>query len=178
MNCGFVSWIDDQEWPETLKNALNRLWQMYYEANNARINERVENCEVVKQLTDEKIKFENDYVSLLNDVKKFWQDTEKRVMSDNYKKIISGEVDKVKDVENERDLYKIEVDKLKSELNELKQLHRTQAEVMKGKQLTWQGEKEALKDEKKKVEYMLHDLFLASGVLKEKVKKIRAICDE
>jgi hypothetical protein len=47
-NCGFVSWLDKEEWPQTLKNALNKLWEMYFEENNARIDERVQNGELVK----------------------------------------------------------------------------------------------------------------------------------
>lgn len=35
-----------------------------------------------------------------------------------------------------------------------------------------------MKDEKRKVEYMLYDMFKAGDVLKEKLKKIKAICDD
>ena len=156
---------------------------MYYEANNARINDRVENGILVKQLSDEKNKIEKNYGSLLNDVNKFMEETEKRMVEQNYNKIMSTEADKVsmgdlKEVEKDRDLLKTEVAKLRSELKELKQVHKSQAEIMKEKQVRWEGERDALKEEKRKVEYMLYDMFKASDGLKEKVKKIKAICDD
>jgi hypothetical protein len=42
-NCGFQSWIDG-EWPETLQNALKRLWGMYHASNCARMDEKLENA--------------------------------------------------------------------------------------------------------------------------------------
>ena len=67
---------------------------------------------------------------------------------------------------------------LKTELGELKQLHKSQADVMRARKQKWEGERDVLKEEKKKVEYMLFDLFKASDALKDKVKMIKAICDE
>lgn len=68
---------------------------MYYEANSAIIDERVENAKLVKQLSDEKNKVERNYGTLLNDVKKFMEGTEKRMLEQNFKKIKLGEADKV-----------------------------------------------------------------------------------
>jgi molecular chaperone GrpE (heat shock protein) len=119
----------------------------------------------------------------MNDVSKFMDATEKRIVEQNYRKIMSAEAETVskgdlKEVEKARDLLKIEVTKLRSELKELKQVHKSQAEVMKEKQLRLEGERDVLKEEKRKLEYMLYDMLKASDSLKEKVKKIKSICDD
>jgi exonuclease VII large subunit len=174
-----VSWLDKEEWPQTLKNALNKLWAMYFEENNARIDERVQNGELVKQLSDEKNKIEKNYSTLMNDVSKFMDATEKRIVEQNYRKIMSAEAETVSKGDlKARDLLKTEVTKLRSELKELKQVHKSQAEVMKEKQLRLEGERDVLKEEKRKLEYMLYDMLKASDSLKEKVKKIKSICDD
>ncbi|KAM0828446.1 hypothetical protein ACQ4PT_036306 [Festuca glaucescens] len=149
---------------------------------------RIVTCclELVKHLSDEKNKIKKNYGTLLNDVKKFIKETQKKMVEQNFKKIKSGEANKdygtvladLKVVEKDRDVLKTEGSKLRSELKELKQVHKSQADVMKEKKLRWEGERDALKEEKRKVEYMLYDMFKASDCLKEKVKKIRAICDD
>ena len=67
----------------------------------------------------------------------------------------------------------------------LKNVQRTQAQVIKANRQTWEAEREALlaekqtlKDEKKKLEYAIYDLLKLGEVNKQKIKKIRAICDE
>ena len=106
------------------------------------------------------------------------EETEKKMLEDNYRKIMSREADVVsKDVVKERDLLKAEVAKLRSDLKKLKQVHKTQTEIMKEKQLRWEGEREPLKEDKRKVEYMLYDILKESYGLKDKAKKIKAICD-
>ena len=57
INCGFVSWVE-QEWPDTLQNAIGRVWEMYHASNNARIDEKIENGKLVKELSEEKKKLE------------------------------------------------------------------------------------------------------------------------
>ncbi|CAM0953853.1 unnamed protein product [Alopecurus aequalis] len=52
------------------------------------------------------------------------------------------------------------------------------AEVMKGKQKAWDEEKEAMRQENKKLEYNLYDLLKVTDGNKQKLKSIKAICDE
>ncbi|CAM0942860.1 unnamed protein product [Alopecurus aequalis] len=164
-NCGFVGWVDE-EWPDTLQNAVNKLWGVYHASSSARIDEKFENARFVEQLNEEKKKAEKSYSTLVAEVNKFMDETEKRVHKENYKKIMEeGEKSDV-------------VEELRSEVAMLKNVQKSQAEVMKAKEKNWAEEKDALKAEKKKVEYMLFDLLKVSECNKEKLKKIKSICDE
>ena len=49
---------------------------------------------------------------------------------------------------------------------------------MKARQQKWDEEKEVLKEEKKRLEFSLFDLFNANNGNKDKLKRIKAICDE
>ncbi|KAM0856162.1 hypothetical protein ACQ4PT_049303 [Festuca glaucescens] len=119
MNCGFNSWLDP-EWPETLKNALATLWEKYHRINSLRIDEWIENANLVKKITDEKIKIEKKYSSLVGDVNKFMDDTEIKIQKDNYAKIMGKTEDP-----------KGEVEALKEEVANLKEAQKTQEMVMR-----------------------------------------------
>jgi chromosome segregation ATPase len=172
-----VAWVD-AEWPETMQNALDKLWSMYHEANVDMLEDRAENSKMVKKLCDEKNKLEKKHSQMLADLKKFWEDTERKVMQDNYRDIKNGTADKLQETLAEVQVLKKEVEVLNTQLSELKQVHKSQADVMRAKQETWQAERDALKEEKKKIEYNLFDLFKANGELKEKIKKIKSVFDE
>ncbi|CAM0958245.1 unnamed protein product [Alopecurus aequalis] len=169
-NCGFVCWIDG-EWPGTLKNAIGRLWSMYDDSNSARIDEKIQHGQLMKQLADEKKKAEKDYTCLIAEVKKFMNDTEKRVHKENYKKIMEGGEDDLEEL-------KKQVEVLRNEVFMLNNVKKSQAEVMKAKEKKWDEEKEGMKEDKKKIEYMLFDLLKVSEGNNEKIKRIRAICEE
>ncbi|CAM0904083.1 unnamed protein product [Alopecurus aequalis] len=177
-NCGFVTWIDG-EWPEPAKNALGRLWAMYEESNTARIDDRIEHGKFLKDLSDEKNKIEEKYTGLLGDVRKFMDETEKRVQRENNERIMkTGSIDgNVEELVKDRDLLKNKVAELEIAVDELKKIQKTQADVMKEKQNKWDAKKDALKEEKK-TEYNIFKMINARSVHKEKLKKIRDICDE
>nr|XP_051216414.1 uncharacterized protein LOC127334017 [Lolium perenne] len=86
----------------------NKLWEMYYSSNSGRIDDKLEHARFVEELVVEKNKIEKKYASLLVDVKKFAEETEKRVVERNYKLITSGAAD--------------EINELKKEVAELKRL--------------------------------------------------------
>jgi hypothetical protein len=75
-------------------------------------------------------------------------------------------------------LMRNEVDVHRNAISEMKQLLKTQGEVMKSKRLQAEEEIAALKEEKKKIEYALFELIQASDVNKDKMKRIKAICME
>ncbi|XBH80490.1 hypothetical protein VPH35_106225 [Triticum aestivum] len=56
INCGVVQWIDF-EWPDSMEEALAKLWDMYEETKSARTNDNLEsskmllNYETLKNLT-------------------------------------------------------------------------------------------------------------------------------
>ncbi|KAM0823566.1 hypothetical protein ACQ4PT_070789 [Festuca glaucescens] len=87
MCCVQDKWVDAEEWPEALKNSLGRMWSMYHEASDKRIEERLENAKLVQELVEDRDKFKKNYYSLMDDVAKFMKDQEKRVMEENLKKM-------------------------------------------------------------------------------------------
>jgi len=180
MNCGFHSWIDKEEWPETMQRALSRLWGMYNEAHDGRINDRCEQAIMLKQLSEDKQKLQKKHDSLLDDVKKFMDETKRKVLLENYQKFKEERKESVTEQKEEEHTtaLKNEVQVLKNAVAELKEILKTQADVMKAKMQKCEDEKLALKDEKKKLEYMIFDLFNAKDSLQQKVKKIKAICDD
>ncbi|CAM0906141.1 unnamed protein product [Alopecurus aequalis] len=176
-NYGFVAWVDEEEWPPSLKNALGRLWGNYDAANSARIDEKILNAEMLKTVSDEKKRVEKDYNSLTADVNKYMDEAHKRVLKENYKKIMANTEEDVGEVHKEVEMYQA-VEVLKKEIVELKNIQRSQADVMKAKEKTWIEENDALKEEKKKLEYMIFDLLKLKESNKEKFGRIKEICEE
>uniref|UniRef100_A0ACD6AF91 Uncharacterized protein n=1 Tax=Avena sativa TaxID=4498 RepID=A0ACD6AF91_AVESA len=175
-NCGFHSWIDP-EWPATMKNALARLWEMYNESNSARIEERYESSKMLKDLAEEKEKAVKKHACLIAETNKFFEETGKKAMEENRRRIYS-EAEQEEQMEKYIAGLKNEVEVYKQGNEEFKNLLKTQATIYKEKQKKWEDEKQALKEEKKKLEYSLFDLFNATDSNKEKIKRIKAICDE
>ncbi|CAM0946242.1 unnamed protein product [Alopecurus aequalis] len=177
-NCGFVSWVDG-EWPETAQHALGRLWSLLYDSKSERVVEKCDHVQLIHDLALEKHILEKKYSSLVEDVNKYCSDTHRRVMQENYAKIMKeGSKSEVKvGLEKEMDLLKKKIEAQEKVIGELEQIQRSQADVMKGKQDNFDAEKKALKEENKKLEYMIFEMVNASQALKEKLKKIREICD-
>jgi hypothetical protein len=80
--------------------------------------------------------------------------TTSKVMSENFQKL------KAKATENEEK-------NIKNELEELKQ-----------KEKLWEEEREGMKEEKKRLENMLYELFNNNASNKDKLKRIKQIMDE
>ncbi|KAM0915780.1 hypothetical protein ACQ4PT_010602 [Festuca glaucescens] len=131
---GFAATLEEEyameiskEWPEALKNSLGRLWSMYHEASDKRIEERLENAKLFQELVEDRDKFKKNYYSLMDDVDKFMKDQEKRVMEANLKKM-NAEKEAIFDLD--RPALEAEVIKLNSELFDLKE-EKKQWESMK-----------------------------------------------
>jgi hypothetical protein len=144
---------------------------MYSHINCMRIDERVENGIVVQQLSENKKKLEKKHASLLENVRNFMDNTGKRVMEDNLGLIRGNSVQR-----------RNELEELKQELGMLKNVQRTQAKVFKAKQKTLEDERDAVKEEKKKLEYIIYEMLQQKAAVevsvKEKLKRIKDICDE
>ena len=54
-----MEWVD-QEWPQSLKMCLAKLWSMYEEENRRRLRESVVNAEEYLKMWDKKRKVENE----------------------------------------------------------------------------------------------------------------------
>ncbi|XBJ07764.1 hypothetical protein VPH35_013226 [Triticum aestivum] len=66
-DCGLVQWIDPA-WPNTLENALHKLWFMYEESKRQRNKDNLMNSFAVHNLTQEKNKLQANYEKLVEDV--------------------------------------------------------------------------------------------------------------
>ena len=54
-----MEWVD-QEWPQSLKMCLAKLWSMYEEENRRRLRESLVNAEAYFKMRDKKLKVENE----------------------------------------------------------------------------------------------------------------------
>jgi hypothetical protein len=151
---------------------------MYNDTSSARLGEMIEHGKVITQVAEEKRKVDQKYTSLMDDVQKFMDKTERDVMEKNYAKYN----DKKRKSINEEKLQAVnaeleeEVKKLKAEIAILQDRKKHDEEMVVLRKNKWEKEKESLKEEKKKLEYMLYDLFKQFGANKEKLKMIQHIC--
>ena len=148
---------------------------MYHEVSNTRIEERIQNAKLLQELVEERDKFKKNYNSLMDDVDKFMKETEKRVMEENLKKM-NEEKNQIFDLA--RSELEAEVIKLNSELFDFKEEKKHWEVMEKAKKDKWEKEREKLKEEKKKAEYMLYELLKVSNENKEKLMKIKQIVGE
>ena len=54
-----MEWVD-QEWPQSLKMCLAKLWSMYEKENRGRHRESIVNVEEYLKMRDKKMKVENE----------------------------------------------------------------------------------------------------------------------
>jgi hypothetical protein len=147
-----------------MKHCLLNVWGIYHSRNSIRIDEKLEHGKFIKELAVEKRKLERKHASLLEEVRSWADGTGRKVMQKNYQKIKSGEHD--------------EIEQLGKEVAELKQVQKTQADMMKANKMDWEKERQQVKEEKRKVEYAMYDLVQVNSVNKDKVERITAICNE
>jgi hypothetical protein len=152
--CGFISWVDD-EWPSSLNNALSKLWGMYHNSNCSRIDDKIEHARFVEEISLEKKTLEKKHHALLDDFKNFADNVSTKVMPDNCHNM-NAQAREEEYMEN-----------IKKELHELKE-----------KKKSWEAKREAMKEEKKKLEHMLYDLFNDGASNKNKLKRIKDILDK
>ncbi|XBJ06229.1 hypothetical protein VPH35_024877 [Triticum aestivum] len=183
--CKFVEWIDP-EWLATLKMSLARVWGMYDDENKLRISENLhlaeENLRVVreKEKMDKELKFfKLDFAKMVADkeqavtelgnarlaVSDLKQELEKKKLSDKSSTSIHKFV-RAK-AEKERDEMKQQMDSMKEQMDNMKE------ELDKVV-----SQRDDLKKEKKKLEYMIGDLFRHKEETKSKIRRVKEILDE
>ncbi|CAM0958172.1 unnamed protein product [Alopecurus aequalis] len=203
-NCGFVSWIYPK-WPDSLQHALCSLWAKVDETNAARIEEKIDHAHLIKNLDADDAdngKAEKKYSSLIDEVNKFVEETVAKVRQETYEKMKKeAEVEdqllglsQFARVELEEELEKVEKERnklmlelhdvvkennsVKQQVLQLKEAHKHDRDMLIMVQKQREDEREAMKEEKKKLEYMLYDMVKAKDVNKEKLKRIGKILDE
>jgi hypothetical protein len=65
------------------------------------MDEKLENAKIIQEICVEKKLIEKKYADLLEEVRKFSDDTERRVQQDNYKKLMSGAEDELEALKKE-----------------------------------------------------------------------------
>ncbi|XBI87321.1 hypothetical protein VPH35_025434 [Triticum aestivum] len=171
--CSYLEWIDP-EWPAPLKMSLARIWGMYEDENKLRLKDNVvhaqENVRVVfkvdfAQMVAEKeqalAQLGNTQIALA-DMK---EDLDKKKIFEKSFTTIH-QVVRAK-AEKERDLMKQERDSIMEERDNL---------VQERDNLVL--ERNVLKQEKKKLEYMIGDLFKHKEDTKGKIRKLKEMLEE
>ena len=81
-----MRWVDTDREP-TLERSLGRLWEMYEESNNARVEEKEETDKLVEKLMVQKDELQRKHNKLIKD-NNVWLDTlEKKLVLENVEKI-------------------------------------------------------------------------------------------
>lgn len=178
----------DPEWPEAMQKALARLWAMYDDVNNAKIEQDIKHADVIYKLTEEKKKLEKSCTSQVADVNKCIDDTAKRVLADKYQ-IKDGSVEQKLVLSAFLPFYKKlsegylceveqEKNKLTNELEQLKFVVECEKDDSMWKEAIWGEERDHLTKEKKKLECKIAELLEADDKNKAKLKSIKSMCDE
>ncbi|XBJ10553.1 hypothetical protein VPH35_015403 [Triticum aestivum] len=174
--CKFVEWIDP-EWPATLKMSLARVWGMYDDENKLRLRESVvaeENFRVVK----EKEKMENDLRFFKLDFAKMVGDKEREITELGNARLalsdLKEELEKKLSDKSTTSIHQVLRAKAEKERDEMKQ----QMDNMKEELDKVVSQRDELKKEKKKLEYMIGDLFRHKEETKSKIRRLKEILDE
>nr|XP_040245688.1 uncharacterized protein LOC109767644 [Aegilops tauschii subsp. strangulata] len=165
VNCGVVEWVDGP-WPEILQRCLTRIWDMYHEQNLGRVNDKqahekesqlVEDVSKLFDYQDGKMSHDMDYTSQaineLNEKKKQLEDQAKIELS----------MEKLKLAKEQRCI-------LQSQADIIQNMRKAMKEV--------EGDRDLLKQEKKKLEYLIADLLNVGHASKDKLERIKAIMNE
>ncbi|VAI51009.1 unnamed protein product [Triticum turgidum subsp. durum] len=180
VNCGVVEWVDGP-WPEILQRCLTRIWDMYHEQNLVRVNDKQAHEKEVAKLQKEIDFLSNNYSQLVEDVSNLfdYQDGKMSHDMDYTSQAINELAEKKKQLE---DQAKIELSMEKLKLaKEQRCILQSQAEIIQNMRKAMkevEGDRDLLKQEKKKLEYLIADLLNAGHDSKAKLERIKAIMNE
>ncbi|VAI08761.1 unnamed protein product [Triticum turgidum subsp. durum] len=180
VNCGVVEWVDGP-WPEILQRCLARIWDMYHEQNLGRVKDKQAHEKEVGKLKKEIEFLSNNYSQLVEDVSKLfhYQDGKMSHDMDYTSQAINELNEKKKQLE---DQAKIELSMEKLNLaKEQRCILQCQADIIQNMRKAMkevEGDRDLLKQEKKKLEYLIADLLNAGHASKDKLERIKAIMNE
>ena len=166
------------------------MWSKVDELNAAILEQQLKNCALIDNLAKDMTELEKKYSELKTEVNKLLDESAKKVQMQNYT-IFQKEMQLEKKYEAKVAEIVEENKKLKQELGVLKEGKVQMVEENKklkeevfvlkhelAKMKNQGGGMEEWKVEKKKLEYALHDLFIAHHAKKEKLEKISLILGE
>ncbi|XBJ04406.1 hypothetical protein VPH35_023350 [Triticum aestivum] len=176
--CNFVEWIDP-EWPATLKMSLARVWGMYDDENKLRISENLHLAEENLRVVREKEKMEKDPRFFKLDFAKMVADKEQAITELGNARLalsdLKQELEKKKlSDKSSTSIHQVVRAKAEKERDEMKQ----QMDNMKEEMDKVVSQRDELKKEKKKLEYMIGDLFRHKEETKSKIRRVKEILDE
>ncbi|VAI00338.1 unnamed protein product [Triticum turgidum subsp. durum] len=180
VNYGVVEWVDGP-WPEILQRCLTRIWDMYHEQNLGRVNDKQAHEKEVAKLQKEIDFLSNNYSQLVEDVSNLFDYQDGKMSHDMYytSQAINELAEKKKQLE---DQAKIELSMEKLKLaKEQRCILQSQAEIIQNMRKAMkevEGDRDLLKKEKKKLEYLIADLLNAGHASKAKLERIKAIMNE
>ena len=173
-----MEWIDP-EWPATLKMSLARVWGMYEDENKLRLRENVVNAEENFRVVKENEKMEKDLRFFKLDFAKMVADKEQAITELGNARLalsdLKQELEKKKlSDKSSTSIHQVVRAKAEKERDEMKQ----QMDNMKEEMDKVVSQRDELKKEKKKLEYMIGDLFRHKEETKSKIRRVKEILDE
>ena len=173
-----MEWIDP-EWPATLKMSLARVWGMYDDENKLRISENLVLAEENARVVREKEKMEKDLRFFKLDFAKMVADKEQAITELGNARLalsdLKEELEKKKmSDKSSTTIHQVVRAKAEKERDEMKQ----QMDNMKEEMDKVVSQRDELKKEKKKLEYMIGDLFRHKEETKSKIRRVKEILDE
>ncbi|KAE8782783.1 hypothetical protein D1007_43833 [Hordeum vulgare] len=180
VNCGVVEWVD-APCPDILQRCLARIWDMYHDHNLGRVKDKEAHEKEVAKLKKEIGFLGNNYGQLVNDVSNLfdYQDGKKSYDMGYTSQSINELKEKKKQLE---DQAKIKIDMEKLKLAKAKRcIIQTQTYIIQNTRKARkevEGEKDLLKEKRKKLEYMIAELLKAGQGCKSKLEMIKVILDE
>ncbi|KAE8789295.1 hypothetical protein D1007_36546 [Hordeum vulgare] len=177
VNCGVVEWVD-APWPDILQRCLGRLWDMYQEQNFGRVKDQQAHHKEVVKLKKEIDFLSNSYNQLMEDVSKLFDNQDGKMSHDmDY---TSQAINKKKKELEDQARIEISMEKLKL-AKEQRCILQSQADIIQNMRKVMQEvqvDRDLLKEEKRKLEYLIADLLKAGHGSKDKLERIKAILDE
>ncbi|XBH77252.1 hypothetical protein VPH35_103757 [Triticum aestivum] len=171
LKCNYLEWIDP-EWSVAMQFTLTELWSMYNKEINDRLKQNVELGERNFKLVGEKRKMEEDLRFFKLDFAKMVADKEDAITELGNARLALSDL---KEEMEKKKLANHGCTNLHQVLRAKAEKERDQLVVERDQVVT---ERDQLKQEKKKLEYMIADLLKQKHGYKDKIKKLKDICDD
>ncbi|KAM3311125.1 hypothetical protein ACQJBY_031668 [Aegilops geniculata] len=180
VNCGVVEWVDGP-WLEILQRCLARIWDMYHEQNLGRVKDKQAHEKEMGKLKKEIDFLSNNYSQLVEDVSKLFDYQDGKMSHDmDYTSQAINELNEKKKQLEDHAKIEISMEKLKLAKEQMCILQ-SQSDIIQNMRKAMkevEGDRDLLKQEKKKLEYLIAGLLNAGHANKDKLERIKAIMNE
>ncbi|KAE8813961.1 cbl-interacting protein kinase 13 [Hordeum vulgare] len=162
--CYYLDWIDP-EWSDAMQFCIGQLWSMHDKENEDRIRENLKLGEENFKIIGEKRRMKEELQIFKLDFAKMVADKEEAIRQLGSARLAMSDM-------------KEEIEKKKLADHSFTNLHqvlRAKAEKERDKLVL---ERDQMKEENKKLEHIISDMMKQNHGYKDKVKKLKEICDE